>query len=89
MNVNREQMAAFLVRSITEEPPLDYCGGVPPPAPPFSDVSPETWSCRYIKRLSELQITKGCGDGTTYCPLSEVIRDQMAAFLGRGFLGMQ
>jgi rubredoxin len=82
-NVTREQMAAFIVRSAEGEPASGYCGGVPP----FNDVSAEVWSCRYIKRLSELNITKGCEIGY-YCPSSQVIRDMMAAFLARAFLGM-
>jgi len=37
--------------------------------------------------MSELGITTGCGNGN-YCPTQSVSRDQMAAFLGRAFLGM-
>jgi hypothetical protein len=46
------------------------------------------WSCRYIKRLKELGITTGYGDGR-YGPYDLVTRAQMAAFLARAFLGMQ
>ena len=35
-----------------------------------------------------LQITKGCGDGTNYCPNDLCRRDEMAAFLSRAFLNM-
>jgi hypothetical protein len=76
-------MAAFLVRAVEGEPPANYCDT----GSPFSDVSPDTWPCRYIKRLLELGITKGCGAGN-YCPKATVIRNQMAAFLARAFLGM-
>lgn len=81
--VTRDQMAAFIVRAVSGEPPQDYCGN----ASPFADVSPQAWSCRYIKRLVELGITQGCGYGS-YCPTASVTREQMAAFLARAFLGM-
>ncbi len=61
--VTRDQMAAFLVRAVEGEPPANYCAT----GSPFSDVSPASWFCKYIKRLSELGITKGCGGGN-YCP---------------------
>ena len=76
--VTREQMAVFIVRALEGEPSQDYCdSGVP-----FPDVSSDMWSCRYIKRLKELEITTGYSDGT-YGPYDEVLREQMAAFLVR------
>ena len=83
-NVTREQMAAFLVRAKEGEPASDYCGTVDP----FSDVPAGSNFYKYIKRLSELNITQGCGAGI-YCPSNNVLRDQMAAFLDRAFLGAQ
>ena len=81
--VPREQMATFIVRAVEGEPPEDYCAsGVP-----FPDVASDMWSCDYIKRLKELNITTGYGDGT-YGPYDLVTRAQMAAFLARAFLGM-
>ena len=82
--VTRNQMAAFLVRAVEGEPDADYCDT----GSPFSDVSPSSFFCKYIKRLSELGITNGCGDGN-YCPNGTVSRTQMAAFLARAFLGME
>lgn len=81
--VSREQMAAFLVRAIEGEPPAGYCGG----SSPFIDVSANNLYCSYIKRLVELNVTKGCGINK-YCPSDLVTRDQMAAFLARAFLKM-
>ena len=81
--VTRAQMAAFIVRAVEGEPPADYCDT----GSPFSDVSPGTWPCKYIKRLLELEITKGCGPGI-YCPNNNVTRAEMAAFLARAFLEM-
>lgn len=81
--VNREQMAAFLVVAGEGAPSLNYCDlGVP-----FTDVTPGMWSCGYIKRLAELGITTGYGDGR-YGPYDAVTRAQMAVFLSRAFLGM-
>jgi hypothetical protein len=76
--VTREQMAAFIVRAVFGEPDPNYCAT----GSPFTDVPPNGWSCKYIKKLSELGITQGCG-GTSYCPLDNVTREQMAAFLTR------
>jgi hypothetical protein len=82
--VTREQMAAFIVRALKKEPGLNYCAGVAP----FNDIAPGAWSCGYIKRLAELKITGGCGNGN-YCPAGLVTREQMAAFLARAFLSME
>ena len=81
--VTREQMAVFIVRAKVGEPPANYCGGVSP----FNDVAANSWSCGYIKKLVELKVTLGCGNGS-YCPNDTVPRDQMAAFLARAFLSM-
>jgi hypothetical protein len=82
--VNRAQMAAFIVRALEGEPSANYCAT----GSPFSDVPPSHPMCKYIKRLFELGITTGYGDGT-YRPTLFVNRAQMAAFLARAFLGMQ
>ncbi len=81
--LSRAEAAAVFVRAIEGEPPDNYCGGVAP----FNDVSPTDWSCDYIKRFMEMQITLGCGN-SEYCPNATVTREQMAAFLARAFLNM-
>ena len=88
-NVTREQMAKMLIMGLVSqgkisEPPTDYCST----GAPFDDVSPSSWSCRYIKKLKELGITKGCNppDNNRYCPQNPVTRAQMATFIYRGFL---
>ncbi len=80
MLVDRAQMAAFLVRSLQETP--NTCATAP-----FPDVPTSHWACGYISKLKDLGITTGKADGT-YGPEDPVSRDQMAAFLGRAFLGM-
>ena len=83
LNVTRSQMAVFIVRALEGEPVANYCSS----GAPFTDVIASDWSCKYIKRLSELNITTGYGDGR-YGPDDLVTRAQMAVFLGRAFLGM-
>ena len=80
--VTREQMAAFLIRTLEDDPDQNYCGGVSP----FIDVDALAWSCPHIKRLNELEITGGCGNGN-YCPKAFVTREQMAAFIIRALEG--
>ena len=82
-SVSRQEMAAFLVRAVEGEPAAGYCGTTNP----FTDVPYTSGLCGYIKRLSELGITTGCGGGN-YCPIGLVTREQMGAFLARAFLGM-
>jgi hypothetical protein len=76
LNVNREQMAAFIIRAV----------GLPnPPAPPFQrfmDVSPLSPFYRVIDQMDVKQITLGCG-GNNYCPTELVTHGQMAAFIIR------
>jgi len=88
-NVTREQMAKMLIMGLVSqgkisEPPSDYCST----GAPFDDVSPSSWSCRYIKKLKELGITQGCNppQNNRYCPQNPVTRAQMATFIYRGFL---
>jgi len=81
--VTREQMAAFLTRARDEVPSDGYCGT----EDPFTDVPYSLWSCKYVKRLVELGITVGIGEGL-YGPGNPVTRAQMAIFLARAFLGM-
>ena len=77
-SVTREQMAVFILKALDEVPSDGYCGGVSP----FNDVAPDRWSCKHIKRFSELGITSGYGDGS-FGPEDLVTREQMAAFLTR------
>jgi glucose/arabinose dehydrogenase len=74
--VEREQMAAFIVRALGEfNPPT-------PAMQRFGDVPPSNIFYNFIDRLAELGITVGCGGGN-YCPDAAVSREQMAAFIMR------
>ena len=55
-----------------------YCGTTNP----FSDVGFDRWSCKYVKKLAELGISSGYGDGR-FGPGDFVNREQMAVFLTR------
>ena len=73
-SVNRAQMAAFLSRGY-ELP------GAPDPG--FRDVVPGAWYAADVASLVASGITRGCGDGTVFCPDDPTTRGQMATFLHR------
>jgi hypothetical protein len=78
--VTRDQMAAFILRSL---------GEFSPPAPAsqrFADVPPSNVFYNFIDRMAVLNITLGCTpDHLSYCPGNPVTRQEMAAFLVRAF----
>jgi hypothetical protein len=61
-------------------------GDVPATGQPTSHGA--HWAWFHIQALYETGVTLGCGDGSTYCPINPVRRDEMAAFLARAFLDM-
>jgi glucose/arabinose dehydrogenase len=74
-NVSRAQMASFLVRALDLAPSAtDY----------FTDDETSIHEAD-INSLRESGITSGCGP-VSYCPLGNVTREQMAAFLHRALL---
>jgi hypothetical protein len=79
--VTREQMAVFITRALEQVPADGYCGT----EDPFTDVPSGWWSCKYVKRLVELGVTLGIGEGL-YGPGNPVTRAQMAVFLSRAFI---
>ena len=72
--VTRAEMAVFLSRA------YDLADG---PDPGFADVPSEAWFAMDVARLTASGITKGCGDGTNFCPSQDTTRGQMATFLHR------
>jgi len=78
--VLREQMAAFIIRSL---------GQLNPPTPAsqrFNDVPPSSAFYNYVDRMAVLNITAGCSvSSPLFCPSDPVSRAQMAAFLVRAF----
>ncbi|OGP73548.1 MAG: hypothetical protein A2V86_04730 [Deltaproteobacteria bacterium RBG_16_49_23] len=79
--VTRGQMAAFIVRGVEGEP-VGACS-----VAPFLDVPTNYVFCRHVERLKALAITLGFPDGT-YQPENGTLRDEMAVFLGRGYLAL-
>lgn len=75
--VTRAQMASFLARAL--QLPASSSAT-------FSDVSSSNVHRRDISALAAAGITKGCGDGSRFCPEAPVTREQMASFLVRAFL---
>ena len=56
----------------------------------FSDVDPEIATDPFypsIETIFHFGVTGGCGDGTTFCPSVNVLRQEMAPFLLKAFLG--
>lgn len=78
--VTRQEMSAMLVRAIEGENFLYNS------IPYFVDVNLQMWSFKYIQRLYELGLTRGCGVGY-FCPYDYVTRAQMATFLVRLLVG--
>ena len=77
--IDRKTMAVWTVRVVE---------GQDPPAisrTRFDDVNMAGFHGRFIERLAELGITKGCDDGSSFCPDRTVTRAEMAAFLSRAF----
>ena len=72
--VTRAEMAVFLTRAF--KLPLG-------PEPGFSDVASDVWYADDVAALAASGITKGCGDGTAFCPGNDTTRAQMATFLHR------
>lgn len=79
--VTRAEMATFLVRV---KHGADF---VPPPATGvFADVPSNYWAAAHIEQILDDGVTAGCATNPLrYCPETQVIREQMAAFLARIF----
>jgi hypothetical protein len=83
-NTLRQEMAVFLLKG--------FLGAayIPPACTPpgqFTDVPcPGTYT-DFIEDLKTRNITAGCGDGSTFCPTDNVLRQEMAVFLLKTLLG--
>jgi len=75
--VTREQMAAFIARTV--EATGQEC---PSTATPFTDVPATSFAASSVRCLYGLGITTGTS-ATAYSPAGLVTRDQMAAFIAR------
>ena len=77
--VTREQMAAFIIRAKYGET-FDYST-----TPYYTDVPSTSVFFKYVQKMKDDGITTTTGN---YMASDNVTREQMAAFLGRAFLGM-
>jgi hypothetical protein len=73
-------MAAFIVRALYGES-FDYSR-----TPYFTDVPSTSAFFRYVQKMRDALFTTRTG---SYMAMNYVTRAEMAAFLGRAFLGMQ
>jgi hypothetical protein len=83
-DVLRQEMAVFLLKAFLGK---TY---VPPACTPpgqFTDVPCPGLYTDFIEDLKTRGITAGCGDGTTFCPVANVLRQEMAVFLLKTLLG--
>jgi hypothetical protein len=78
-SVTRAQMAVFLTKS---RHPVTCA--YPASGTVFTDVPADYWAGGFIEQLWREGVTAGCGAGL-FCPESAVPREQMAAFLVKGF----
>jgi hypothetical protein len=76
--VTRDQMAAFMVRTMNGEN-FTY-----PSTPYFSDVPATAWSFKYVQKMKQMGISTNAG---SFNPSGSVTRDQMAAFVIRARYG--
>jgi hypothetical protein len=80
--VNRQQMAAFIIRAKYGEN-FTYT-----PSPYFTDVPATSPFFKYVQKMKDEGITTGCNQaGPLYCPSSNVTRQAMAAFIIRARYG--
>lgn len=78
--VTRQETVTLLVRAVEGDPSPTLCAG----GSPFTDVPQASLFCPYILRARDLGITSGCTP-TTFCPLDNALRSEMAVFIVRAF----
>jgi hypothetical protein len=77
-NITRAQIAVMLMAARFGKNPtsFDY-----PTQPYFTDVPSSHWAFPWIQRMRYDNVTAGCGDGTRYCPDSNVTRGDLSAYI--------
>jgi len=79
-NVQRSQMAAFIIRALFGED-FSYSS-----TQHFSDIPDTHWAFKYVQKMYDAGITAGYPDGT-YRPSENVSRAQMASFIIKALFG--
>ena len=77
--IDRKTMAVWIVRVLDDEDPARVTESR------FNDVNVWGFHARFIERMAELGVTRGCGDLTGFCPDRTVTRAEMAVFLSRAY----
>ena len=77
--IDRKTMAVWIVRILDGQDPA------PVTAIRFDDVDADGFHAAFIERMADLGVTRGCGDGSGFCPDEAVSRAHMAAFLSRAY----
>ena len=77
--IDRKTMAVWLVRILDGTDPAKVT------ASRFDDVDVTGFHAPFIERMADLEVTRGCGDLSGFCPHRAVTRAQMAVFLSRAF----
>ena len=84
--VTRDQMAAYIARSVCT--PMGEAGlaaYTPPATPTFTDVPTDYWTYKHTEYVVEQNIVGGYGDNT-YHPTDVLDRAQMAVFIARSIV---
>ena len=79
--IDRATIAVWVVRILDGQDPEPWTGSR------FDDVDcclRGFWP-PFIERMAELGVTRGCGDGSGFCPSRKTTRAEMAALLSRAF----
>ena len=77
--IDRKTMAVWLVRILDGTDPAAVTTSR------FDDVDVTGFHAPFIERMADLEVTRGCGDLSGFCPHRAVTRAQMAVFLSRAF----
>ena len=77
--IDRKTMAVWVVRMLDGQEPASVSESS------FSDVDVDSFYAPFIERMFEIGVTRGCGDGSGFCPDRPVTRAEMAVFLSRAY----
>ena len=84
--VDRQQMVVFIQKTNLVPLPTDCTSGAGNPSL-FADVPFSSPFCKWINRAATTNLTAGCAVGppALFCPVDNVVRNQMAVFLRKEF----
>ena len=77
--LDRKTMAVWVVRLLDGGDPAAVT------STSFDDVDAAGFHAAFIERMFDRGVTRGCGEGASFCPDDPVTRAQMAVFLSRAY----